>query len=68
MISRQPIVLTDDEVVDVTKKKTAPAQIRALRFMCIAHKVRPDGSVMVLRSALFDEAPEDTVQESEIRW
>jgi hypothetical protein len=33
----------------LTKRTRSDAQIRALRFMGIEHKVRPDGSVAVLR-------------------
>jgi hypothetical protein len=45
--------LTNEEVVQLTGRKRHPAQVRALRGMGIEHRVRPDGSVAVLR-ALVD--------------
>lgn len=42
--------LNDDELVALTKRTRSDAQIRALRFMGIEHKIRPDGSVAVLRA------------------
>lgn len=44
--------LTDDELVDLTRKRRPTAQVRALRALGIDHKVRPDGSVLVLRNSL----------------
>lgn len=44
------MMLTNDELVQLTGKRAKNAQIRALRFMCIDHKIRPDGSVAVLRA------------------
>lgn len=42
--------LTDDEVHDLTKRSRPSAQSRALKSMGIEHKIRPDGSIAVLRS------------------
>lgn len=42
--------LDRDEVVELTHRTRRDAQVRALRFMGIEHRVRPDGSVAVLRS------------------
>ena len=42
--------LTSEEVIDLTHKKHRSAQICALRCMGIEHRIRPDGSVAVLRS------------------
>lgn len=42
--------LSHDELVALTNRMRSDAQIRALRFMGIEHKVRPDGSVAVLRT------------------
>lgn len=67
-MSWRPIVLTDAEIRDVTRKKRPSAQVRALRSMGIAHRMRPDGTVMVLRSSLQDEASPSVEQESEINW
>lgn len=40
--------LTDDEIHALTGKRLHSAQRRALNYMAIPHKVRPDGSVVVL--------------------
>lgn len=44
--------LTDDELYRVTKKHRRRAQAKALDFMQIPYRVRPDGSLLVLRDAL----------------
>jgi hypothetical protein len=46
------LCLTEAEISQLTGKKRLSAQLRALRFMAIDHKQRPDGSAMVLRSQL----------------
>lgn len=38
------------EVVELTGKQRHDAQVRALRFMGIEHRVRPDGSVAVSKA------------------
>lgn len=47
-----PPCLTSGELSQLTGKKRPSAQMRALRFMAINHKQRPDGSICVLRSHL----------------
>lgn len=42
--------LTPDELIELTGKRRRDAQVRALRFMGIEHRPRPDGSVVVLRA------------------
>jgi len=42
--------LTYQELVELTHFKLSKKQAEALRFMGIEHRVRPDGSVAVLRS------------------
>lgn len=42
--------LDDDEVVQLTGKQRRPAQARVLTLMGIEHRLRPDGSVAVLRA------------------
>jgi len=42
--------LSDDEIEELTRRQRRPAQARVLAFMGIEHKLRPDGSVAVLRS------------------
>ncbi|MCO6440979.1 MAG: DUF4224 domain-containing protein [Nitrococcus mobilis] len=46
------LCLTAEEVRQLTGKTRRPAQVRALRLMGIDHRVRPDGSPAVLRSAV----------------
>lgn len=58
------LMLTPEELVELTHKQKSSAQIRALRAMGIDHKVRPDGSVAVLRSHVDKEmgAPKEKRQ------
>ena len=42
--------LTEDEIIELTRKTRRDAQSRALRFIGIEHRPRPDGSLIVLRS------------------
>jgi hypothetical protein len=42
--------LEPPEIIKLTGKTRKPAQLRALRFMGIEHKVRPDGAVIISRS------------------
>ena len=42
--------LTPEEIVALTRRKRRPAQGIALRCLGIEHRVRPDGSVAVLRA------------------
>ncbi|WP_231586646.1 DUF4224 domain-containing protein [Cupriavidus basilensis] len=44
------MTLSPDELKELTHRCRPGAQARALRAMGIEHKVRPDGSVAVLRS------------------
>ena len=44
------IVLTTDEIEALTGRHRRDAQIKALRFMGIEHRVRPDGTVAVLKA------------------
>lgn len=43
-------VLTHEEITAITNKKRKPSQLRALRFMGVEHKIRPDGSILISRS------------------
>ncbi len=47
--------LTPDEIHALTGKKFRSAQSDALRFMGIEHKIRPDGSIAVLKSHIEKE-------------
>jgi hypothetical protein len=45
--------LTHEEVEALTERKVRPSQIRVLKAMGIEHKVRPDGSVAILRAHII---------------
>lgn len=42
--------LLAEEVKALTKRTVRPAQVRVLKAMGIEHRVRPDGSVAILRA------------------
>lgn len=44
------ILLTEDEIIDVTHRRRRDCQIKALVNMGIEHRIRPDGSIAVLRA------------------
>jgi acetolactate synthase regulatory subunit len=44
------LFLSQTEVVLLTGRTVRPSQVKALKTMGIEHKVRPDGSVAILRS------------------
>jgi hypothetical protein len=52
MLAMMTLCLTAAEVSQLTGKRRPSAQLKALRFMAIDHKRRPDGSLVVLRSKL----------------
>jgi Domain of unknown function (DUF4224) len=68
----QTFVLSDDELILLTRKRRPFAQMRALRSMGIDHRQRPDGSVAVLRSTvetvLGAGKPTPPVKEFEINY
>ena len=43
------IVLSEKELVDLTKKERPSAQARVLDFMGIRYRPRPDGTLAVMR-------------------
>lgn len=47
--------LTGDEIIDLTGKKRRSAQMKELNSLGITHKVRGDGSLVVLRSHIENE-------------
>jgi hypothetical protein len=47
-----PLCLTTEEIVLLTCRIRHSAQRKALQHMLVDHKQRPDGSIVVLRSAL----------------
>ena len=58
----QPDIFLDtEEIKSLTKRTVRPAQVRVLMAMGIEHKVRPDGSVAILRAHInkvFDGDPD----------
>lgn len=58
--------LTEDEIADLTKKQRHSAQVRVLRGLGVEHKVRPDGSIVVLRThaerLLGERAPKSKIK------
>jgi hypothetical protein len=55
--------LDHEEINGLTNKTRRPAQTRALRAMGIEHKVRPDGSIAILRGHIdkvFDGNPHES--------
>ena len=58
--------LAREEIHGLTNKMTRSAQVRALNSMGIEHRVRPDGSVAILRdhiSKIFGGVP-DSIRKS----
>ena len=45
------IYLTKHELQEITHRSRCSAQVRALQIMHIPHKIRPDGTPLVSRSA-----------------
>jgi hypothetical protein len=66
--------LTRSELEQLTGNKRSDAQARALNFMGIDHKIRPDGSVVVLRAyvekllGLKHESKKDKRPEDLMNW
>lgn len=57
------IFLNQKELQSLTQRTIRPAQVKVLRAMGIEHKVRPDGSVAVLRdhiTKVFDGQTQTT--------
>lgn len=44
------MILSPEELIELTRRTRSDAQVRTLRFMGIEHRLRPDGSVAVSRS------------------
>jgi hypothetical protein len=43
------MLLTTEEIEQLTNRKRHPSQSQALRYMGIEHRRRPDGTIAVLR-------------------
>lgn len=59
--------LTDDELTELTGKRQNAARARALNGMGVQHKVRADGSIVVLR-AHIERMLGETVQQQTKEW
>ncbi|WP_193088683.1 DUF4224 domain-containing protein [Advenella sp. FME57] len=66
--------LRTSELISLTDRIRHDAQVRALKFMGIEHRVRPDGSIAVLRAHIHHEfgagsgATDTTNKEIEPNW
>ncbi len=48
--STTSMFLGNDEIIELTNRQRSAAQVRALRTMGIEHRIRPDGTVAILRA------------------
>jgi hypothetical protein len=56
--------LDEDEIISLTQKRRHDAQARALRFLGIEHRARPDGSLAVLRAHVEKQLGEGVVSKA----
>ena len=49
-ISTTSMFLSNHDIIALTNRQRPAAQVRALRVMGIEHRIRPDGTVAILRS------------------
>ncbi len=61
------MILSDDELRVLTGKKFRTAQAEVLRYMGIDFRMRPDGSLVVLRSQL-EATPPKRKPKIEPKW
>ncbi|SDH11724.1 protein of unknown function [Paraburkholderia phenazinium] len=58
--------LTENELAELTGKRRHNAQVKVLRGMGVEHKIRPDGSIVVLRAhaerILGERAPKSKIK------
>jgi hypothetical protein len=67
------MILSDTELKDLTGRSRKTSQVQVLRFMGIEHKVRPDGSVAVLKAHVeqalgVTDTPNRKKQNTEPNW
>ena len=60
------MLLNKQELCDLTQRRTKSGQVRVLRFMGIEHRIRPDGSVAVLKSHVEQTLGAKDIQERKI--
>ncbi|HBP27892.1 MAG TPA: hypothetical protein DD666_00570 [Advenella kashmirensis] len=46
------ILLTDEEVIELTDRKKRESQRKVLNELSIPFRIRPDGSLVILRAAM----------------
>ncbi len=56
--SHEPIVLTRDELRELTGFMRSDAQARVLEYIGVAHLRRPNGSLIVYRETLYEKKEE----------
>lgn len=61
------MILTPDEITELTLKKHRAAQRAVLNALGIQHKVRPDGSLVVSRSHVEKELGADALSKTKKR-
>lgn len=49
------LFLTDEDLFGLTQRKRRDAQVKVLRFLGINHRVRPDGSIAILKEHVAKE-------------
>jgi hypothetical protein len=66
------LILSEEEIVAVTKKRRHSSQVLVLRMLGIHHKIRPDGTIIVSRTHFDDvmgpKASRRKAVESEPDW
>ena len=53
------LVLSPDELIELTGKQRRSAQAKVLTALAIPFRVRPDGSLLVLRAHVTDAPSQD---------
>ena len=59
------MILSEQELLDLTQKRRPTAQARVLAFMGIPYRMRPDGSLAVLRAQVAPTATNGRLPVSE---
>lgn len=65
------MLLTDEQIAELTRRRRPHAQLKMLRFMGIEHKLRADGSIAVLRShveSIMGGEAKPAAKETEPDW
>jgi hypothetical protein len=68
------IILSEQDLIDLTQKKRRSAQRRVLAFLRITYRLRPDGSLVVHRAQVdaalggLAESPNQKLRKTEPNW